>query len=152
MPQIDKETVCFTNMCMVIDKDKNVVALDKKKGGYTGLTFPGGHLEEGEVFYDAVIREVKEESGLDIMSPRFCGIYHWKKAGIHNIIFLYRAENFSGELKDSEEGPVFWAPLEEFKKMDLAVGMEHVIKICEESGAQECFMKEEGEGYREFLF
>lgn len=152
MPQIDKECVCFTNMCMVTDKNSNVVALDKRKGGYTGLTFPGGHLEEGEVFYDAVIREVKEECGLDICSPLFCGVYHWIKDGIHNVIFLYRAESFSGELKDSEEGPVFWVPLEEFKKMRLATGMEHVITICEGEGPRECFMKEESEGYREFLF
>lgn len=152
MAQIDKETVCFTNMCMVIDKNGNVAALDKKRGGYTGLTFPGGHLEEGETFYEAVIREVKEESGLDIESPLLCGVYHWIKNDIHNVIFLYRAEKFSGELKASEEGPVFWVPLEEFKKMELAIGMEQVIKICAGEGPRECFMEEDKDGYREILF
>lgn len=146
MAQIDLETVCFTNMCMVIDPEGRVAALDKKKGGYTGLTFPGGHLEEGEAFAEAVIREVKEESGLDIENPLFCGVYHWIKNGIHNVIFLYRAEDFSGELKASEEGDVFWIPVEEFRKMPLAQGMEHVLRICLGEGVQECFMKEEADG------
>ena len=66
-----KEICELTNMCMVQDSKGNVVALNKRKGGYTGLTFPGGHLEPGETICDSVIREVKEETGLDITDPLF---------------------------------------------------------------------------------
>ena len=152
MAEIDRETVCFTNMCMVADSAGNVAALDKKKGGYTGLTFPGGHLEESESFYEAVIREVYEETGLKIRNPVFCGIYHWISGGVHNVIFLYRAGEFDGTLKASEEGPVFWVPLEEYRKMELAEGMEHVIAICSGEGPRECFMKTEDGRYRGYLY
>ena len=90
------ETVCLTNMCMVEDGKGNVVALDKIKGGYTGLTFPGGHAEEGESFYDSVIREVREETGLTISDPLLTGVYQWTEGGIRNVIFLNKACKFTG--------------------------------------------------------
>lgn len=150
--EITEESVCFTNMCMVQDKEGNVAALDKKSGGYTGLTFPGGHLEEGETFYEAMIREVREETGLEIQNPLLCGVYHWKEFGIHNCIFLYKATEFTGELKSSEEGDVFWVPLEEYQKMELALGMDQVLKILCKEQFHECYMQREDGRYQESLY
>ena len=59
------ETVEFTNMCMICDGSR-VVVIDRKKRDWPGITFPGGHIESGESFTDAVIREVQEETGLHI--------------------------------------------------------------------------------------
>lgn len=84
------ETVCFMNLCMVQDGKGNVLALDKVNDSYTGTTFPGGHVENGEIFTKAVIREVYEETGLTIENPLFCGVYHWNKSGTHHVIFLYK--------------------------------------------------------------
>lgn len=63
------ETVTLTNMCMIYDGDK-VLVQQKVDDDYSGITFPGGHVEKGESFTDAVIREVFEETGLTISSPR----------------------------------------------------------------------------------
>ena len=46
-----------------------------------------------------------------------------------NIIFYYRADKFSGELKASEEGEVFWAELSELPGMNLVVDMELTLKV-----------------------
>ena len=67
------ETVEFTNMCTICDGSR-VVVIDRKKRDWPGITFPGGHIEPGESFADAVIREVLEETGLHICSPQLCGI------------------------------------------------------------------------------
>ena len=75
-----KEKACFMNLCMIQDEQGNVLALDKMNNSYTGTTFPGGHVEPGEPFREAVIREVREETGLVIQNPELCGIYHWNKA------------------------------------------------------------------------
>ena len=50
---------------------KNQVALVKRvRGGKTYYVFPGGGVEEGETPEDAVVREIKEELGLDISVER----------------------------------------------------------------------------------
>lgn len=67
------ETVTLTNMCMICDGDK-ILVQDKIGDVWGGVTFPGGHVEKGESFTDAVIREVFEETGLTIRSPQLCGI------------------------------------------------------------------------------
>ena len=64
------EKVIFMNMCMVYDKEGNVVALDKVGKNYSGTTFPGGHVEPGETFRESVIREIYEETGLTISKSK----------------------------------------------------------------------------------
>ena len=134
------ETVCFMNMCMVQDDQGNVLALDKVNDSYTGTTFPGGHVEKEEIFSDSVIREVREETGLTIENPLLCGVYHWIKSGVHHVIFLYKANRFSGTLRSSEEGNVYWIPLNEFKEKELATGMEYVLQMMESCQVNECYM------------
>ena len=48
------ETVTLTNMCMIYDGDK-VLVQQKVDDDYSGITFPGGHVEKGESFTDAII-------------------------------------------------------------------------------------------------
>lgn len=146
------ETACFMNMCMIQDQSGNVLALDKENDSYTGTSFPGGHVEKDEVFAEAVIREVWEETGLVIEQPLLCGVYHWTKAEIRNVIFLYKAENFSGTLKRSEEGNVYWISMDELKKKELAAGMEYVLEIFESLRVNECRMRLENGKYVGDLF
>ena len=55
--------VILSNMCMVYnDKDEILVQMREKKD-WSGLTFPGGHVEDNESLVESVIREIKE--GLD---------------------------------------------------------------------------------------
>lgn len=141
------EKVCFMNMCMILDGKGNVLALDKVNDSYTGTTFPGGHVEQNEIFSESMIREVWEETGLKINSPKLCGLYHWHKGGIHNVIILYKADQFTGELESSEEGRVYWIPMEELKTCELATGMEYVLQIIESEKVDECYMHLEADGY-----
>ena len=97
------ETVEFTNLCMVRDGDR-VLVIDSKKEDWPGIAFPGGHVEAGESFTEAVIREVKEETGLMIASPQICGMKDWVEDGIRYVVHFYKTEKFDGDLKSSEEG------------------------------------------------
>ncbi len=145
MEKHQADQVIFMNMCMVCDGDM-VLALDKVSKNYSGTTFPGGHVEPGEMFAESVIREMKEETGLTIKHPVLRGIYHWYRDGYHQVGLLYRTDSFEGELKSSEEGRVYWISREEYEKKPLAVGMERVLKIMDSDQFSECFMdvKEDG--------
>ena len=74
------EEVELTNMCMVCDAKGNVL-VQNKKGDRTwhGWNFPGGHVEQGEFVTPAVVREIREETGLTIENPKLCGIKEFHK-------------------------------------------------------------------------
>lgn len=59
------EKAIITTLCMIYDGDK-ILLQDRVKKDWSGLTFPGGHVEKGESFVQSVIREVYEETGLII--------------------------------------------------------------------------------------
>jgi len=120
------EKVVFMNMCMLEDGKGNVLALDKVSESYSGITFPGGHVEPGETFAASMIREFFEETGLTIRNPELRGIYHWNVGDVRNVGLMYRASEFEGELKASEEGRVYWISEEEYWKLKLAPGMQFV--------------------------
>ena len=141
------ETVEFTNLCMVRDGDR-VLVIDRKKEDWPGITFPGGHVEVGESFTEAVIREVKEETGLRIASPRICGMKDWVEDGIRYVVLFYKTEKFDGELISSEEGEVWWEDLKELPNLDLSLDMEDMLRIFLEENLSEFFYYQGGEDWK----
>ena len=101
-----KSEIELTNMCLICDGNKVLV---QEKAGTNGLVFPGGHVEEGESLLESVVREMKEETGLTIENPKVCGFKDWiQEDGTRYIVLLYKTHKFTGELKSSDEGRVFW--------------------------------------------
>ena len=98
------EEVVLMNMCMIYN-DSEVLVQEKVDDDYSGITFPGGHVEKGESFTDAVVREVLEETGLKISAPQLCGIKDWiNDNGTRYVVLLYKTNQFNGEVKSSDEG------------------------------------------------
>ena len=137
------EEVELTNMCMVCDGKGNVL-VQNKKGDRTwhGWNFPGGHVEQGEFVTPSVVREIREETGLTIENPKLCGIKEFRKEqdGKRFIVFLYAASRFSGELRSSAEGDVFWYPLSELKRSkELADGFSEMLPVFTSDAISEVF-------------
>ena len=139
------ESVTLTNMCMVYDGSR-VLVQDKVSGDWPGTTFPGGHVEKGESFVDAVIREVLEETGLSIASPRLAGIKNWSNDdGSRYMVLLYKTNLFTGELKSSDEGEVYWMEMAELLDMKLAYDMHELLKVFMDDDLSEFqYYKEDG--------
>ncbi|MCT2534426.1 NUDIX hydrolase [Aquibacillus koreensis] len=57
----------------IVEDDQGNILLVKTKHG--GWVFPGGQVEVGENLIDALIREVKEESGIDVTVSNLIGVY-----------------------------------------------------------------------------
>lgn len=142
------ENVTLTNMCMVKNKDQ-VLVLDRNDPVWPGLTFPGGHVEAHESFHDSVVREVKEETGLTISHPQLVGV---KQFYDHNderyLVFFYIAEQFSGTVKESDEGKLTWMSAKELKKQKLAYNFDHDLPVFLEQTISEHML----DGKRDELF
>lgn len=127
-----KESVILTNMCMITDSDK-VLVQDRKSSKWPGITFPGGHVEQGESIVASVIREVGEETGLTILDLELCGVQNWTDPTeqYRYLVFLYKTSQFSGQLRASAEGDVFWINRIDLRNYQLADGFESMLDIFE---------------------
>ena len=138
------EAVTLTNMCMIRCGSK-VLVQKRKSTEWPGVAFPGGHVENGESFTDSVIREVQEETGLTISSPRLCGLKDWCENGARYVVLLYRADQFTGTLHSSDEGEVWWAELADLPSLNLASSdMLDLLRVFEEDDLSEFFYRQNG--------
>lgn len=146
------EPVILTNMCMVYDGEK-ILVQDRLNPNWPGITFPGGHVELKESFVASAIREVKEETGLDIANLRLCGMKQFthRDGDYRYIVLFYKTDTFKGELRSSDEGKVFWINRKELKNYALADGFEDMLEIFENDDLSENYHWFDGEWYSKNL-
>ena len=90
---------------------------DMHAGKWNGL---GGKFEAGESPEECVLREVREESGLEVRAPRLRGLLMFPGfKGNDWYVFVFTATEFRGELIDSPEGTLRWVPDEELAALPL---------------------------------
>ena len=132
------------NMCMITDPMGKVLVLNrqpKPASQWSGLTFPGGHVESGETIVASVIREVLEETGLCVSNLRNCGYIQWYNPQMHSnyFVFLFKTSTYSGKLKASNEGTVSWMTLPEMLSGYLAPNMEKYLAVFQNENILQAF-------------
>ncbi|MCM1513766.1 MAG: 8-oxo-dGTP diphosphatase [Anaeroplasma bactoclasticum] len=121
------EKIILTNMCLIENKTTKEVVVIHRIKDWCGIAFPGGHVEEGEAIVPSVIREVKEETGLDVNHLEFCGIRDWYDPTTQerNIVFMFKTSSFSGTLySNHKEGVVEWRRLDSIQQEEYASGLD----------------------------
>lgn len=122
----------LTCMCMVMDHDRQKVLVQERKKSWKGISFPGGHIEDGEGIVEATIREVKEETGLTISDLKACGVVHWfnDRTGERYFVFHYKTETFHGELiSETDEGKVYWVDLDQLPHLAWSKGFQERLPM-----------------------
>lgn len=122
------ENVELTVLCLVHNENQYLLQ-DRVKKDWKGYTLPGGHIEQGESIVDAVIREMKEETGLTIQNPKLCGVKQFPIEGGRYIVFLFTADKYSGELISSEEGTMHWINKDELDQVNLVSDFEELLQV-----------------------
>jgi len=132
------------NMCMIIDADGRVLVqerLPKPSNPWSGLTFPGGHVEPGETVVASVIREVQEETELTVSNLQNCGYIQWYNPIKQSqyFVFLFKTGTFSGELTGSVEGNVKWMTLDEMLAGKLAPSMTKYLAVFQSDNIPQAY-------------
>ena len=133
------ESVELTVLTMVTDDRGRVLVQERTNRDWPGVTFPGGHVEPGESFVAAAVRETAEETGLTILDPLLCGVKQFTSEGRRYVVFFFKATCFTGELRDSEEGRVYWLPRAELPRQRLAEDMMDMVRVFEEPDLSEFY-------------
>ncbi|MBO7451039.1 MAG: 8-oxo-dGTP diphosphatase [Clostridiales bacterium] len=122
------ENVELTVLCL-IQKGSRILLQNRIKEDWKGYTLPGGHVEPGESFVDAVIREMKEETGLDIIKPKLVGIKQFPTENGRYIVLLFKAEEFTGTIRSSEEGEIEWVDEDSLSEINTVSDLRDLLKV-----------------------
>ena len=116
---------------IIIDNDRVLLAQRNHDPFYDHWCFPGGHIDFSEEVADAMIREVKEETGLDVTGYNF---FHYftefhKELDWHAVVLIFIAKT-KGTLKRQEEEvkKLQWFPLKEALNLKLAFGHKTILE------------------------
>lgn len=141
------ESAIFTVLCMISDNNGNILVQDRTDPGWPGICFPGGHVEKGEAFTAAAVRETQEETGLIIEDPKLCGVKQFQtKNDERYVVFFYKATRYHGTLASSDEGNVFWIPRSDLEKYTLVEDFPDMLKVFESDALNEFYyFKEDGQ-------
>ena len=88
----------------------------------------GGHIEINETPDEALIREVKEETNLDIISYKLLGIIYFRFKNVREKMYVYLTKDFKGELSDCNEGTLEYIDKNDVLSLNLWDGDRIFIK------------------------
>ena len=127
----------FTTLCY-IEKENQYLMLHrvskKKDGNKDKWIGVGGHFEEGESPEDCLLREVREETGLELVNYQFRGIVtfisdKWED----EYMCLYTADKYIGEIGACDEGELVWVEKDKIKDKNIWEGDKIFLRLLAEN-------------------
>ena len=127
----------FTTLCYIEKENKYLMlhrTSKKKDGNKDKWIGVGGHFEKGESPEECLLREAKEETGLELTSYQFRGIVTFiSDEWPDEYMCLYTADKYTGDIGNCDEGELVW--VEKGKIMDLNIweGDKIFLKLLTEN-------------------
>ncbi len=130
------ENVELTVLCLIEDGNR-ILMQNRIKEDWKGYTLPGGHVEPGESFVDAVVREMKEETGLTISNPHLVGIKQFPIENGRYIVLLFKSADYCGDLISSDEGKMEWVDVDKLSEVNVVEDLPELLKVMNDPNLNE---------------
>ena len=140
------ENVELTVLCLITDGDRMLLQ-NRVKKDWRGYTLPGGHVEPGESFVDAVVREMKEETGLDIKNPRLVGVKQFPIKEGRYVVFLFKTTDYSGTVVSSDEGQMEWVESSRLPEINTVDDFAELLRVMNDPALTEFQYLVDGEAW-----
>lgn len=119
----------------VIERDGEFLVVEEIADQQAVYNQPAGHLEEGETFVDAIIREVQEETAWQFMPDAITGIYRWRKPDEGKTFVRVCFTGMLGEhepAQELDEGIIAaaWLTREELLALPASRLRSPMVKLC----------------------
>lgn len=144
------ERVELTTLCLV-SRGEQLLLQNRVKGDWRGYALPGGHVEPGESIVDSVLREMYEETGLFLHKVRLCGVKQFPIEGGRYVVFLFRSDDFEGELHSSEEGKVEWVARSALAELPTVDDFAELLAVMEQDDLSEFLYIDRGDNWEVVL-
>lgn len=128
----------WVNIC--VKKDNKILLINRQHDDFKGWIQPGGKVEFPESFFEAAVRELKEETGLTALNLELKGI-----SGFTNplkkeryVYYDFLCQSFEGDLlKTSREGEPRWFSLEEIEHLEMQDDIRERLPLYYRKGSFE---------------
>lgn len=130
MTESSKPVPRLTSAVLVEQEGKYLLCRRNKSSGFGMWVIPGGGVDFGETIQEAAVREIREETGLEVQLLNFIGAKEviYTPHEYHSIIFYHHGKVINGNLcpnDDASEAGFF--TLDEIKKMDVVESVYFVM-------------------------
>ena len=107
----------------------------KSKGWPGKWEFPGGKVDKGEELTAALVREWKEETGLQIVPVSCLDVFDWEcdKDRILYLVFRVRSKHFRVK-RSLEHDDLGWFTAEEMNRLDISPALKRVVAALQAKG------------------
>jgi ADP-ribose pyrophosphatase YjhB (NUDIX family) len=88
----------------VVIEDDHILLLNQDTGSGRAWSLPGGKVEEGESVSAALVREMREETGIEVAVGRLLYVCDYLPGGIHVVHVTFEAKRTGGTVGEVTEG------------------------------------------------
>ncbi len=114
---------------VIVRDDGRILLTQRGKGHLEGLwEFPGGKVEEGEDPRDTVVRECREECGIDVKVDDILDVTFHRYPKKDVLLLFYRCALVSGEVQNLEVADHAWVAVEQLADYPMPPADEPVLR------------------------